>query len=84
MQKRSRLCNNPTPQFGGKDCVGDATENQICNKQDCPVGESCSPGSEHPWEFGFLCCGFTESHGQHSVRGGMGSSSSEWSCVFGL
>nr|1LSL_A Chain A, Thrombospondin 1 [Homo sapiens] len=35
VQKRSRLCNNPTPQFGGKDCVGDVTENQICNKQDC-------------------------------------------------
>nr|3R6B_A Chain A, Thrombospondin-1 [Homo sapiens] len=37
VQKRSRLCNNPTPQFGGKDCVGDVTENQICNKQDCPL-----------------------------------------------
>lgn len=44
-QKRSRLCNNPTPQFGGKDCVGDVTETQICNKQDCPIGKPHSPGS---------------------------------------
>lgn len=48
MQTRSRLCNNPAPQFGGKDCVGDVTENQICNKQDCPIGESCSPGQNRP------------------------------------
>lgn len=39
VQRRNRLCNNPTPQFGGKDCVGDVTENQVCNKQDCPIGE---------------------------------------------
>lgn len=48
MQTRSRLCNNPAPQFGGKDCIGDVTENQICNKQDCPIGESCSPGQNRP------------------------------------
>lgn len=39
IQKRGRLCNNPEPQFGGKDCIGDVTESQICNKQDCPIGE---------------------------------------------
>lgn len=51
MQTRSRLCNNPTPQFGGKDCVGDVMENQICNKQDCPIGEPRSPGRNHPGVF---------------------------------
>lgn len=54
VQKRSRLCNNPTPQFGGKDCVGDVMENQICNKQDCPIGELYSPGQIHPWLFFFF------------------------------
>lgn len=39
IQKRSRLCNDPEPQFGGKDCIGDAVNTQICNKQDCPIGE---------------------------------------------
>lgn len=47
MQKRSRLCNNPAPQFGGKDCVGDVMENQICNEQDCPIGEP-QPGTDPP------------------------------------
>lgn len=39
LQKRSRLCNNPAPQYGGKNCVGEAKGTQVCNKQDCPIGE---------------------------------------------
>ena len=39
LQKRSRLCNNPEPQYGGKTCVGEARGTQVCNKQDCPIGE---------------------------------------------
>lgn len=56
MQRRSRLCNNPTPQFGGKDCVGDVTENQVCNKQDCPIGKLRSQGHPHPGSFLFYEC----------------------------
>lgn len=47
---RKRLCNNPAPKYGGKECIGDAKENQLCNKEACPVGEFqyiCF--SEHVW-----------------------------------
>ena len=35
-QTRSRRCDNPAPQFGGLDCVGDFTECQRCNLDPCP------------------------------------------------
>lgn len=38
-QNRKRLCNNPIPKYGGKDCVGDAKASQLCNKEACPIGE---------------------------------------------
>lgn len=40
VQNRKRLCNSPLPKYGGKDCVGDGTATQLCNKQACPIGES--------------------------------------------
>lgn len=67
MQRRSRLCNNPTPQFGGKDCVGDVTENQVCNKQDCPIGKLRGQGHHHPGSFLFYEC-----HSQYSLGAGRG------------
>lgn len=39
VQTRKRLCNNPAAQFGGKECVGEAKDTQMCNKKSCPVGE---------------------------------------------
>ncbi|XP_078681317.1 cartilage intermediate layer protein 2-like isoform X1 [Branchiostoma floridae x Branchiostoma belcheri] len=36
-QTRTRECDNPTPQFGGDDCVGDKEETRTCNTQECPV-----------------------------------------------
>lgn len=39
VQNRKRLCNSPPPKFGGKECVGDETSTQLCNKQACPIGE---------------------------------------------
>lgn len=33
---RFRVCNNPIPQAGGKDCVGNDTEEKDCNIQACP------------------------------------------------
>ena len=35
-QERNRICNNPPPSAGGKDCVGPAYETQKCNINDCP------------------------------------------------
>ena len=33
---RKRLCNNPEPANGGRDCEGSATERQSCNSNPCP------------------------------------------------
>lgn len=38
VQYRKRLCSDPVPKYGGKDCVGDATMSQMCNNQSCPIG----------------------------------------------
>ena len=38
-QGRFRVCDNPTPQFGGDDCTIDgssASEKQRCNENPCP------------------------------------------------
>lgn len=40
VQTRKRLCNDPEPLHGGKECVGDAIDRQMCNKKACPIGES--------------------------------------------
>ncbi|CAH1779171.1 unnamed protein product, partial [Owenia fusiformis] len=44
IQSRSRACNNPSPEFGGKMCVDsegvptlDESETRICNTQLCPI-----------------------------------------------
>ncbi|CAD5123995.1 DgyrCDS12301 [Dimorphilus gyrociliatus] len=55
----TRVCNNPVPQYEGKDCEGLATKTEPCNEADCPVngvwsawiasGEcstSCGPGKK--------------------------------------
>ncbi|XP_033728072.1 uncharacterized protein LOC117317375 [Pecten maximus] len=34
---RKRLCNNPTPDHGGKDCFGEDFETVFCNMENCPV-----------------------------------------------
>lgn len=35
-KSRVRICNNPTPEHGGVDCVGKASETQTCNDNKCP------------------------------------------------
>ncbi|NXS11152.1 TSP1 protein, partial [Neodrepanis coruscans] len=62
LQKRSRLCNNPEPQYGGKTCVGEARGTQVCNKQDCPIdgclsnpcfaGATCTSSPDGSWKCG--------------------------------
>jgi hypothetical protein len=34
-QSRSRLCDNPAPQYGGANCSGNGTETQDCNTDPC-------------------------------------------------
>ena len=41
IQTRSRLCNQPLPQHGGKNCseqsqLGTALETKVCNSNPCP------------------------------------------------
>lgn len=36
-QERVRFCNNPKPQFGGKDCSGKLFETRSCGSAPCPV-----------------------------------------------
>uniref|UniRef100_A0AAY4BUK0 Thrombospondin-1 n=1 Tax=Denticeps clupeoides TaxID=299321 RepID=A0AAY4BUK0_9TELE len=50
VQTRKRLCNNPPPRHGGKECQGEAKATQLCNKQACPVdgclSNPCFPGAQ--------------------------------------
>ena len=36
IQKRTRECNNPKPENGGKDCVGLKEETRGCKNDFCP------------------------------------------------
>lgn len=47
IRERTRVCNSPEPQHGGKDCVGDVKEQQMCNKRSCPIGR-CAGRGAHP------------------------------------
>ncbi|XP_061651323.1 thrombospondin-1-like [Phyllopteryx taeniolatus] len=50
IQNRKRLCSDPAPKYGGKDCIGEGTMSQVCNKQDCPIdgclSNPCFSGSK--------------------------------------
>ncbi|XP_071495714.1 uncharacterized protein [Diadema antillarum] len=37
LTERYRLCANPSPRHGGKDCEGDPTETRACKDNDCPA-----------------------------------------------
>ncbi|XP_077203187.1 thrombospondin-2 [Paroedura picta] len=62
IRERSRLCNSPKPQHGGKACVGDVIQYDMCNKQDCPIdgclSNPCFPGAEcNSYPDGSWSCG---------------------------
>ena len=33
---RTRTCTNPSPAYGGADCVGEKNETRTCNENKCP------------------------------------------------
>uniref|UniRef100_A0A8C9F108 Thrombospondin-2 n=1 Tax=Pavo cristatus TaxID=9049 RepID=A0A8C9F108_PAVCR len=62
IRERSRLCNSPEPQYGGKPCVGDTKQHDMCNKRDCPIdgclSNPCFPGAEcNSYPDGSWSCG---------------------------
>uniref|UniRef100_A0A8C5QIT0 Thrombospondin-2 n=1 Tax=Leptobrachium leishanense TaxID=445787 RepID=A0A8C5QIT0_9ANUR len=62
LRDRARLCNNPKPQHGGKKCIGETKEKDMCNKQDCPIdgclSNPCFPGAEcNSYPDGSWSCG---------------------------
>ncbi|KAL7987599.1 hypothetical protein Chor_006518 [Crotalus horridus] len=62
IRERSRLCNSPEPQYGGKACAGDVIQRDMCNKQDCPIdgclSNPCFPGAEcNSYPDGSWSCG---------------------------
>ncbi|XP_010877291.1 thrombospondin-1-like [Esox lucius] len=69
LQTRQRLCNNPTPKYGGKECQGDDKASQLCAKQDCPIdgclsnpcfaGSKCTSFDDGSWKCGACPVGYT-------------------------
>ncbi|XP_067949148.1 thrombospondin-1-like [Watersipora subatra] len=43
--ERTRTCTNPTPAFGGHDCVGSSIESKHCFAGVCPVVTTQAPGT---------------------------------------
>lgn len=39
VKTRTRECNSPRPQYGGRRCIGKAGDSDSCNKKVCPIGE---------------------------------------------
>ncbi|KAK3095541.1 hypothetical protein FSP39_015906, partial [Pinctada imbricata] len=37
LMTRSRVCDNPAPQYSGQDCVGSSTSQDNCNTHNCPI-----------------------------------------------
>ncbi|KAG7246921.1 hypothetical protein CRUP_018598, partial [Coryphaenoides rupestris] len=61
-KSRTRVCNSPHPQYGGKKCIGEDTDSDLCNKMECPIdgclsnpcfgGVDCNSSPDGSWECG--------------------------------
>ncbi|XP_057300554.1 uncharacterized protein LOC130633709 isoform X2 [Hydractinia symbiolongicarpus] len=47
MQTRNRTCTNPTPRFGGFDCIGASVESRRCGYKKCPINGEWSGWSSY-------------------------------------
>ncbi|CAL8272366.1 unnamed protein product [Merluccius merluccius] len=56
IQVRKRLCTDPAPKYGGKECVGGGAVSQVCNKQECPIDGCLSS----PCFAGTKCTSFSD------------------------
>lgn len=60
LKTRLRRCDNPLPQYGGKQCIGTNEDFSSCNSQPCPID-----GAFNEWETWSVC--------SHSCGGGIKS-----------
>ncbi|XP_048843123.1 thrombospondin-2 [Brienomyrus brachyistius] len=68
LKSRSRECNSPPAQHGGRGCMGEPSDNEVCNRQECPIdgclsnpcfaGVECHTDTEGFWECGPCPLGF--------------------------
>lgn len=59
-RSRTRVCNSPRPQYGGKKCQGESKDSEACNKHDCPVGMLTSDISQFSLALHFHPCWISE------------------------
>uniref|UniRef100_A0AAY4EZL2 Thrombospondin 2a n=1 Tax=Denticeps clupeoides TaxID=299321 RepID=A0AAY4EZL2_9TELE len=62
LMSRVRECNSPSPLHGGRKCMGDNIQNEVCRREECPVdgclsnpcfaGVECSTAADGSWECG--------------------------------
>ncbi|KAI1887191.1 hypothetical protein AGOR_G00203610 [Albula goreensis] len=62
LKGRTRVCNSPEPLHGGRDCLGEPTDNEVCNREECPIdgclsnpcfaGVECNTAPDGSWECG--------------------------------
>lgn len=45
-KNRTRMCDSPRPQYGGKDCQGASMEMMVCNTHPCPIHGNYTAWSE--------------------------------------